>query len=93
MTREEFSEYAKALRNFYPKEKLLQTQDSMRLWYEQLKNIPYEKAMADLSDWIKVSKWSPSIAEIIEGPAIEQKPNAGAYSVGMDDYIKMLEGK
>ena len=86
MTKADFSEYAKALRNYYPKEKLLQTQDSMRMWYEQIKDIPYEKALADLDEWVKVSKWSPTIADILG----EHK--AGVLSVGMSDYIKLLEG-
>ena len=91
MTKEEFSEYAKALRTFYPKEKLLQTQDSMKMWYKQLKDVPYENAESHLDEWSKHNKWSPSIAEIIEGS--QKVIEAGAYSIGMDDFIKMLEAK
>ena len=87
MTKQEFSMYAMALRTFYPREKLLQNQQSMELWYQLLKDIPYAKAQTELVEWTKNHKWSPSIAEILGNDQ-----EAGAYSVGMNDYIKMLEG-
>lgn len=89
MTKQEFSMYAMALRTFYPKEKLLQTQQAMELWYQLLKDIPYAKAQTELVEWTKSHRWSPSIAEILGN---KTEPEAGAYSVGMDDYIKLLEG-
>ena len=89
MTKEEFSEYAKALRTFYPKEKLLQTQDSMKMWYQLLKDIPFAKAQNHLIEWAKNNKWSPSIAEIL-GNQTEQE--AGIYSIGMNEFISMIEG-
>ena len=92
MTKQEFSMYAMALRTFYPREKLLQTQEAMELWYQMLKDIPYAKAQADLIEWAKYNKWSPSIAEIL-GNKKEEAAEAGAYSIGMNDFIKMLEAK
>ena len=89
MTKEEFSEYAKALRTFYPKEKLLQTQDSMKMWYQLLKDIPFAKAQNHLIEWAKNNKWSPSIADILGNT----KEETGIFSVGMDDFIKMIEEK
>lgn len=91
MTKQEFSMYAMALRTFYPREKLLQTQEAMELWYQMLKDVPYQKAQMDLIEWAKYNKWSPSISEILGNK--KEEAEAGAFSVGMSDYIKMLEGK
>ena len=88
MTKQEFSMYAMALRTFYPREKLLQTQEAMELWYQLLKDLPYAKAQSDLIKWAQHHRWSPSIAEILGNI-----DDAGAYSVGMDDFITMLEDK
>ena len=88
MTKQEFSMYAMALRTFYPKEKLLQTKEAMELWYQLLKDLPYAKAESDLIKWAQYNKWSPSIAEILGN-----KDDAGVFSVGMDDFIMMLEDK
>lgn len=91
MSREEFGKYVKTLKAYYPRDNILQTEESMELWYKQLKDVPYEKAESHLDEWSKHNKWSPSIAEIIEGT--QNVIEAGAYSIGMDDFIKMLEAK
>lgn len=65
MNKQEFAKYAMALKTFYPKEKILQTDQAMELWYHQLKDIPYDIAQGSLLKWVKENKYSPGIAEII----------------------------
>lgn len=64
MNKKEFSIFASALRTYYPKEKLLPNEQAMELWYNQLKDIPYNVASATLEKWVAIEKWSPSIADI-----------------------------
>lgn len=65
MSKQEFAQYAMALKTFYPKEKILESNQAMELWYMQLKGIPYDIAQGSLMSWVKKNKWSPSISEII----------------------------
>lgn len=64
MNKKEFSIFASALRTYYPKEKLLPNEQAMELWFNQLKDIPYNVASATLEKWVAIEKWSPSIAEL-----------------------------
>ena len=64
MDKKEFSLFASALRTYYPREKLLPNEPAMQLWYNQLKDIPYNVAEATLNKWVATEKWSPSIADI-----------------------------
>lgn len=64
MNKKEFSIFASALRTYYPKEKLLPNEQAMELWYNQLKDIPYNVASATLEKWVAIEKWSPSIADV-----------------------------
>lgn len=65
MNRQEFAQYAMALKTYYPKEKILETNQAMELWFHQLKDIPYDIAQGSLIEWVKENKYSPSIAEIL----------------------------
>lgn len=65
MNKEEFSQFAMALKTYYPREeKLLVNQQAMGLWYMQLQDLSYDVASAALNKWVALNKWSPSIADI-----------------------------
>lgn len=64
MTKKEFSMIANAMRTYYPREKILPNEQSMELWYNQLKDIPYDLAEKALNKWVATNKWSPSISDI-----------------------------
>lgn len=66
MDKTEFAKWAMALKTYYPKENLLPNTQAMELWYNQLKDIPYNVAEASLEKWVATNKWSPSIADIRE---------------------------
>lgn len=64
MTKQEFSYFASALRNYYVKEQILPNEQAMELWYRQLCDIPYMIAEKALMAWVDTNEWSPSIADI-----------------------------
>ena len=66
MNEKEFATFAMALRSYYPREKILPSDESMDLWFLELKDIPFNIAQAGLRKWVSTNKWSPSIAEIRE---------------------------
>lgn len=76
MDKKEFSIWASALRTYFPRYNLLPNPEALALWYQELKDLPYEVASAALRKWVGQEKWPPSIAEIrsyagelINGPA------------------------
>ena len=66
MTAQEFNIWANALRTYFPRERLLPNKEAVQLWYEELKDIPYNVATAALREYVHQSKWSPTIADIRE---------------------------
>ena len=66
MTSSEFDYFSKALRTYYPREKILPNEEAMTLWYRQLKDIDYSTALLALDKWVATNKWSPAISDIRE---------------------------
>jgi hypothetical protein len=64
VTPKEFSSFVMALRTYYSKENILPNEQAIKLWYEELKDIPSFVADAALRKWVATNKWSPTIAEI-----------------------------
>lgn len=76
MDKREFGLIASALRTYYPRYNMLPNAEAIDLWYQELKDLPYEVAASALRKWTNQEKWPPSIAEIrsyagelINGPA------------------------
>lgn len=66
MSEKEFAMIAMALKTYFPRENILPNDKAMDLWYEQLKDIPYQVVETVLKKWVSLNKWSPSIADIRE---------------------------
>ena len=66
MTFEEFSRLGMAIKEFYPSEKVLQTDEAIKLWFQQLKDLDYKFASVALSKYVATNKWPPTIADIRE---------------------------
>lgn len=64
MNREEFLDIANAIRAYYPKEKVLNSPETARLWFEALKDLDYSATVIAIHNWAAREKWSPSISEI-----------------------------
>ena len=78
MDKKEFSFIAAALRTYYPRYNMLPNPEAIDLWYQELKDIPYDLAASALRKWTNTEKWPPSIAEIrsmagtiVNGPAAD----------------------
>lgn len=67
MTKEEFGKFTMAMKTFYPRDVAIETKEAAALWYEQLKDIPYQTASLFLNKWVATEKWSPTIADIRGG--------------------------
>lgn len=69
MTFREFGKFADALKTYFPRDNLLPTERAMSLWYEELKDIPYQTAYMALRKYVSINKFSPTIADIREQAA------------------------
>lgn len=88
MNKSEFAKIAMALKTYYPKEeKLLPNQQAMELWFEQLKDIPYDVAKAVVGKWVATNRWSPSIAEIREIASDIVNGNTPDWSEGWEKVV------
>ena len=90
MNKKEFAILASALRTYYPKEKLLPNEQAMELWFNQLKDIPYQVAETALNKWVATNKWSPSIADIREQAAGITQGEAKEWGDAWQDVLKAI---
>ena len=90
MNKEQFAVFAAALRTFYPREQLLPNDKAMELWYQQLKDIPYEIAEITLQRWVSTNRWSPSIADIREHAAMIRCGEKPLWSDGWEEVLKAI---
>ena len=66
MTAKEFGILADAIKTYFPRDNVLPTENAMRLWYSELKDIPYQLAHAALRKYVSTNKFAPTIADIRE---------------------------
>ena len=67
MNKNEFVKIADAIRTYYPRDNVMPNKQAMALWYEELKDLPYEVAVMSLRKHVNTSKWSPTIADLRRG--------------------------
>lgn len=66
MNKQDFGKLVIAIRGAYRDKDFLKNSVSMEMWYECLKDIPYEVAVAAVRIHMMTSKWTPTIAELRE---------------------------
>ena len=66
MTAKEFGFLADAIKTYFPRDNVLPTENAMRLWYSELKDIPYQLAHTALRKYVSTNKSAPTIADIRE---------------------------
>ena len=66
MTVKEFGILADAIKTYFPRDNVLPTENAMRLWYSELKDIPYQSAYMALRKYVSTNKFAPTIADIRE---------------------------
>lgn len=64
MLNSEFKVLAMTLCTSYRKEHILTTEEELSLWFEMLKELPYDITHQVIREWIATNKWSPTIADI-----------------------------
>ena len=66
MTFKEFGYIADAIKTYFPRDNVLPTEHAMSLWYEGLKDLPYQIVSIALKKYVQTNKFSPTIADIRE---------------------------
>ena len=66
MNAKEFGFLADAIKTYFPRDNVLPTENAMRLWYSELKDIPYQLAYTALRKYVSTNKFAPTIADIRE---------------------------
>ena len=69
MTAREFGVLADAIKTYFPRDNVLPTEHALKLWYMELKDIPYEMAYTALRRYASTSSFAPTIADIRMGVA------------------------
>lgn len=64
MTFNEFGILVKAMRTYFPKDTILETKESIELWYEELKDLDYQMATTELRKYVALNKFPPTITDI-----------------------------
>lgn len=91
MEKQEFAQFAMALKTYFPREKdLLPNNQAMELWFRQLQDIPFGIAEASLNKWVATNKWSPSIADIREMAASVKHGDAPDWGEGWEQVLRAI---
>ena len=64
MERNEFAVLTKAMKAVYSDPKFIADQDAFNVWYELLKDIPYEICQAAIHKYMSTNRFAPTIADI-----------------------------
>lgn len=91
MTREEWSLIVQTIRNTYPPhlmKGMFETEQSIRLWYEMLKDLEYKDLGVSLQKYISQNQYPPTIADLRGGCASIQN---GEYKPWEDGWQEVCE--
>lgn len=77
MTAKEFGILANAIKTYFPRDNVLPSDNAMKLWYSELKDIPYQLACNALRKYVSTNKFAPTIADIREQVADLKAQNEG----------------
>lgn len=66
MTKEEFKTLTKGLKSVYASQNFLPDDDSMKIWYRLLRDLPYEVAAAAAQRHMMTNRFPPTVADIRE---------------------------
>ena len=70
MSFDDFKVLVKGMKSIWPSERFLPDGDSIKVWYQLLKDLPYDLANAAIQRYALTNKFPPSIAEIREQAAL-----------------------
>lgn len=87
MTREEFVNLTMILKTAYPRDEMFLDKTTLDVWYEMLKDLPYQQTKLAVTKWIATQKWSPSIAEIRSATFDVSTENRKDWSDAWQDVV------
>lgn len=90
MNSKQFSDWADALKTYYPREHLFPNDQSMSLWYQMLKDLDYNDAVKALQRWVATERWSPSIADIRGMVNQMSDSTVGDWSSAWDEVTRAI---
>ena len=70
MSFDDFKILVKGMKSIWPSERFLPDGDSIKVWYQMLKDLPYDLANAAIQRYALTNKFPPAIAEIREQAAL-----------------------
>jgi hypothetical protein len=77
MTIDEFRILTKAMKAVYTSPTFLPDAYAVKLWYQMLKDIPYEQATAAIHEYMLTNKFPPTIADIREMATVSEVQDWG----------------
>lgn len=85
VTKVEFAKLADAMKTYYPSADMLPNKAAMQLWYEELKDLPYEVAVVSLRRHVNTNRFPPTIAEIRTG-AVQTVNGIANWADGWEQF-------
>ena len=89
MTFNEFKVLAKGMKAVYTSQNFLPDADSVKIWYELLKDLPYELANVAIQRHMATNKFPPTVAEI-RAAAVESVYKPVDWSDGWEQFRKAV---
>lgn len=92
MNRNEFTDFANALKAGYPSSNVLASKEAVDLWFEMLKDTSLPVAKAALKRHIATSKYVPTVSEILAiiNPPKKSKVRANDFESGVISDLDMM---
>lgn len=89
MTFDEWKIIAKGIIAYYPTHNVFPTPESGKLWFEQLKDIPYIEVQKVINEYVKFNKYPPSIADIRQGVTDMLLPKVVEWSDAWEEVLNI----
>ncbi len=89
MNFDEFKRLVKGMKAVYTSQSFLPDANSVRIWYELLKDMPYEIANVSIQKHMATNKFPPTVAEIRSGAA-EMTSKPRDWSDGWESFRKAV---
>lgn len=90
MTIKEFEVLCKGMKAVYTSPNFLPDTDSVKIWYQLLKDITYETANAAIQRYILTNKFPPTVADIREGAASVMAGEKPLWSDGWEEVLRAI---
>lgn len=89
MKRDEFRKIVKGMKCIWTKYDFIPDQESFSIWYELLKDLPYEECNIAVKKYAMTNVFPPTVAEIRE-QAILVQTDIKVWSEGWQDVVKAV---